>query len=223
MCTRHLGWGDHLSIEISTAIISGLVALVVALVGAILNLVQLRKEQDKWLADAKLAWVNELYKARIAHYPRAFEIMKRLSHGNEDPLTSEIAGQVALDINDWLYSAGGMCADATTRGAIIGLRTLCAEWSKDAGERPKDFMRFRNIAIRCLRRDLDLHENESYDFSDSSMMLNVLHTELRLKRKSYLRAAAKRNSARRQYPSFREAFQEKDPLQTDRASRGSDH
>jgi hypothetical protein len=171
-----------LSAEVSTAVISGLIALVIATIGAVVNLGQLRRERDRWLVDAKMSWTNELYKVRLARYPAAFEILRSLSHGNTTALTPQIAGAVALDLNEWFYSAGGMAADATTRGAILGLRQACAGWAREGGKRPRELMAFRNLAIQCLRRDIDLHGNEKYDFDQPATMLASLRQELQRER-----------------------------------------
>ena len=51
--------------QVSTALISGVVALVVAGGSAMLALAQIRGERRKWLADIKATWSLELYKTRM--------------------------------------------------------------------------------------------------------------------------------------------------------------
>ena len=48
--------------QVSTALISGVVALVVASGNAMLALAQIRGERRKWLADIKATWSLEFYK-----------------------------------------------------------------------------------------------------------------------------------------------------------------
>jgi len=138
---------------------------------------QIRRERRRWLVDVKVAWALELHRARLASYPAVFAALAPLSSHNADQRSPEIAAAVARDINDWFYSAGGMCADATTRGAILGLRGACNRWATE-GQRPADLSRWRNLAIACLRRDLDVGGLESYDFDADSTMLNKLTQEL---------------------------------------------
>ena len=114
----------------------------------------------------------DLYKTRLAVYPAAFQAIAGLSHGGPKSVTSEDAGAVAAKLNDWLYSAGGMCASATTRGAIIGLRRSCRQWNKDGGKRPEELYQFRNLTLASLRLDLDLKGLESYEFDDTSTWLS---------------------------------------------------
>jgi hypothetical protein len=96
--------------------ISAVVALLIAAVSSTLTLMQVRRERRKWLIDSKLSASMETYKLRIAAYPAAFQAIAGLSHGASEEVSSEGAGVVAIKLNEWLYSAGGMCASATTRG-----------------------------------------------------------------------------------------------------------
>jgi hypothetical protein len=121
----------------------------------------------------------ELLKARLGAYPAAFRAIAPLSHGARNPVTSETARAVAEEINEWLYSAGGMSASATTRKAILGLRHECRRWSKNGGNRPPDLYEIRNLVLRCLRLDLDLVGLESADFNDSPTWLANLQAEVR--------------------------------------------
>ncbi|MFJ4090946.1 hypothetical protein ACIPYS_05130 [Kitasatospora sp. NPDC089913] len=167
-----------MSEQIVTALLSGLVALVVAAVGAALTLAQQRRERARWLTDLKSGWALELHKARLEAYPEVFRILGGLSHAAGPPLTPEVAGQVAAALNGWFYGPGGMCATATARGAVLGLRHCCRGWARDGGPRPKDLYRWRNLAIAALRRDLDLAGLESYDFRQGSTNLADLRREL---------------------------------------------
>jgi hypothetical protein len=115
---------------------------------------------------------------RLAKYPTAFEAMAPLSTHNRALLTAEVAGEVARKLNAWLYSAGGMCADATARSAILGLRDSCDRWATNNGQRPSQLYEFRNLALAFLRRDLDLAGLESFDVRRSVARLGSLRDDL---------------------------------------------
>jgi hypothetical protein len=164
--------------QVATALISGFVALVVAVGGGVLTWAQIRRERDKWLTDAKVAWALELHKVRLSAYPAAFEAIAPLSTHRRSTLTAEVAADVAEKLNGWLYSTGGMCADATTRGAVLGLRDSCNKWATVGDTRPPQLYEFRNLTITFLRRDLDLTGLESYDFDRNVTLLNKLRDDL---------------------------------------------
>jgi hypothetical protein len=164
--------------QVSTALISGIVALLVAGGSAMLALAQIRGERRKWLADIKATWSLELYKTRMATYPEVHQALAPLSHVSIDPITPEVAGSVALKLNEWIYSAGGLCADATTRGAVLRLRECCREWAESGGVMPANLYEWRNLTTTFLRRDLDVLGLDSYDFGQDSTMLAKLEQEL---------------------------------------------
>lgn len=159
-------------------LISAMVALSIAATSSFLTWTQVRRERRKWLVDTKLSLSMEIYRTRLASYPSAFRVLGGLSHAASPPLISEHAGVVAAELNDWLYSTGGMCASATTRGAVLGLRQACSLWNEKGGEPPPELYEFRNLALAFLRRDLDLEGLESYEFSDSSTWLTRLQDDL---------------------------------------------
>lgn len=167
-----------MSPQVTTALISGFVALAVGVTSGTISWLQIRRERRRWIVDTKVAWNMELLKARIQSYPAAFEALSPLSHGAEQSFTAEAAGRVAADLNRWLYSAGGMCAGSMTRAAIIGLRQSCQEWKSNGGKRPKEIYQFRNFAIQFLRLDLDLTGNETWDFADPAGWLRQLGEDL---------------------------------------------
>lgn len=161
----------------ATPLVSGLVALLVAGVSALLTLAQLRREHRKWIIELKVTLSVELHKKRMETYPDVLRILGALSHANPDGVTTQTAGHVAYELNTWLYSAGGLCAEATTRGAIFGLRKSCRSWVK-TGTKPDDLYSWRNLSIAFLRRDLDLTGLEDYDFDQEATVLTRLQTEL---------------------------------------------
>jgi hypothetical protein len=162
--------------QVSTALISGVVALVVAGGSAILALAQIRGERRKWLADIKATWSLKLYKSRMATYPEVHQALAPLSHVSIDPITPEVADNVAVKLNEWIYSAGGLCADATTRGAVLRLRECCRQWAESGGSMPADLYEWRNLTT-FLRRDLDVLGLDSYDFGQDSTLLAKLEQE----------------------------------------------
>jgi hypothetical protein len=103
--------------------------------------------------------------------------MAALSTYNRAVVTAQAAGDVAAELNTWLYSIGGLCADATTRGAIIGLRDSCDRWSS-SGQRPPQLYEFRNLAVAFLRRDLDLAGLEPFDVRRTVGVLAKLRDDL---------------------------------------------
>lgn len=167
-----------MSTQVLTALISGLVALVVAGGSSFLTWLQIRRERNKWQVEIKTAYALELHKARLSSYPEVFRVLYRLSHGPGGQATAETAGEVAKELNSWFYSIGGMCADATTRGAILGLRISCERWAREGGYHPDELYGFRNLALSFLRRDLDVGGLESYDFDQPSTILEKMKAEL---------------------------------------------
>ncbi|MCX4759075.1 hypothetical protein [Kitasatospora purpeofusca] len=185
-----------MSEQIVTAMLSGLVALLVAAVGAALTLAQQRRERAGWLSDLKSGWALELHKARLESYPEVFRILGGLSHAAGSALTPEAAGQVAVALNGWFYGPGGMCATATARGAVLGLRHCCRRWARDGGRQPDDLYRWRNLTIAALRSDLDLAGRESYDFRPGSTILADLRRELESAERGARPGGAGRTSGR---------------------------
>jgi hypothetical protein len=162
--------------QLATAVISAFVALVVAGITAGLTLIQERRERKKWLTDVKVAWSLELHKARMATYAEVHKALFPLSRKNPEKLTPEIAGRVAHELNLWLHSAGGLFADATTRGALVRLRDCCFTWS-DGGEEPSELYTRRDLMTTFLRRDLDVLGLDSYDFNTDSTAISKLQEE----------------------------------------------
>jgi hypothetical protein len=163
---------------VPTSVTAALVAFVVAAgVGAVV-LAQVRRDGRQSQVDARAAWTLELHRTRLASYPAAFEAVAPLSTPHRAALTPEVAATVAGQLNTWLYSAGGMCADAATRRAVLGLRDSCDKWATNGGSRPPQLYEFRNLAIKFLRRDLDLDGPESFDFQRSVALVAKLRDDL---------------------------------------------
>ena len=169
-----------MTVELQTALISAVVALITALLGGTLTWSQIQRERKRWLIDFKTSHSLELYKVRLTSYPRVFEILEQLSHHRSEPVTQEKAKQIAQELNEWFYSAGGMCADSSTRGAIRGLRDCCFKWGRGpkGEEKPSELIQFRNATLLLLRRDLDIQGLESFDFAEGVTLLKRLQEEI---------------------------------------------
>lgn len=165
-----------MSIAIQTALISGLIALFTTAIGSYFTWYQIQRERKKWLIDLKTAYALELYKVRLANYPEVYKIIAKLSSRSPESLTPEKAKQIALEINDWFYSVGGLCADVNTRAAVIGLREACLSWIQ--GDEPPDLTDWRNATLLLLRRDLDLHGLESFNLMNRQSLLETLKSEI---------------------------------------------
>ena len=163
-------------LELQTALIAAVVALVTAALSSFITWSQIQREKTKWLTDLKTSYSVELYKTRLASYPRIFEVLGRLSKHAPVPVTPETAKHIAQEIHEWLYSPGGLCADASTRGALKELRSICASWQQ--GERPPALGEWRHSALFLVRRDLDLQGFESFDPKDRETLLKKVQAEM---------------------------------------------
>jgi hypothetical protein len=164
-------------VELQTAIIAAVIALLTTGLSGYLAWKQIQRERVKWLTDLKSTYAVELYKARLASYPQMQKIIGQLSSQATMPLTSEQAKNVAQAINEWLYSAGGLIAETNTRAAILGLRDACTAWEE--GPQPKEILEWRNTALFLLRRDLDVFGLESTAvLKDRQSLLEKLKKEI---------------------------------------------
>jgi hypothetical protein len=168
-----------MSTQLEAAIIAGVVGLLTAAFGTAVTFLQAQRERSKWLVDFKTSYTIELYKQRLLTYPKIFTTIGRLSHGSNPKPNSSIAGEVASELNEWLYGTGGMCAEAGTRGAVLGLRLRCRSWA-DSGDnrRPADLYQWRNVALTMLRLDIDVIGLEQYDFDNMPSALQRLKKEV---------------------------------------------
>lgn len=186
-------------IELETTILTVIVALVVGLLTAAvsyligsrqlrqndektrreleLELNRLREEQKHWITDLQAAYELEKYKARLVSYPEVFAVLGRLSHKATVPATSETAGAVAEAVNAWLYSAGGMCAEPSTRGALLKLRDACFAWQRRSAQ-PEDLYKWRNYALLLLRNDLGIKGLESFDYQRTASLIDRVKEEV---------------------------------------------
>lgn len=165
-------------LELQTAIIAAAIALLTALISSYVTWQQIRREQVRWLTDLKTSYAVELYKARLATYPKLQEIIGQVSWREQKPVTPEQAQAVAQAINEWIYSTGGLIVETPTRRAILGLRNACLLWTE--GPEPKELLEFRNLAMLLMRRDLDIVGLGSpEDLRDQRTLLDQLREDIR--------------------------------------------
>lgn len=113
--------------ELQTAVIAAAVGLVTAVLGTSATW---SLERRRWLTGLKANLQVDVQKTRLLSYPEAFKIFGKISTRATESLNSTSALRVAGELNDWIYSAGGMSADASTRGAALILRELLLKWHK---------------------------------------------------------------------------------------------
>jgi hypothetical protein len=164
--------------QVLTATISGMVALFVAAITTTVAWAQIRREQQRQLADLKLAWALEVHKLRLSTYPAALEAVAPMSKFHGIP-TAQTLNDAAARLNGWLYSAGGLCGDTTTRTAVTALRDICNSWAfTGETEPPFGFYEFRNLTIAFLRRDLEVDGRESHDKYGTAPLLTQLQRQM---------------------------------------------
>ena len=157
-----------MELQLQTALIAAVVALITASLGSYITW---RLERRKWLTGLKASLQVELLKARIQAYPPIFKAFERLS--SPSPALSPAEAEVlAHEFNAWVYSAGGMTAEPSTRSAVIVVRRLLFRWARD-GRRPDDFDTWRLRAILLLRRDVDVPDTTTYGPDASSLFDDV--------------------------------------------------
>jgi hypothetical protein len=142
-----------------------------------LELNRFREEQKQWITNLQAAYELEKYKARISSYPDVFAIIGKLSHKAKIPVTSEKAKEIAEELNNWFYSAGGMCAEPSTRGALLKLRDACLNWNKH-GAKSEDLYKWRNYSLLLLRNDLGIKGLESFDYRKMASLIERVKEEV---------------------------------------------
>ena len=162
--------------EITAAIIAAIIALLTSIATAGVALMQLRREMKKWKTDFRSVVEVEHLKMRLQHYPSAYAILGELSSQYPEKLTAERATRLLQEINKWFYSQGGLCADKSTRGAIIGLREALASWSEK--QNTSGILHWRDLCVFYLRRDIHLHGLEDYSMEDMSSSYEKLKKEM---------------------------------------------
>ncbi|HYX48691.1 MAG TPA: hypothetical protein VE843_03060, partial [Ktedonobacteraceae bacterium] len=136
-----------------------------------------REEQKQWINNLSAAYELEKYKVRIASYPDMFTIIGKLSHKAKVPATAEKAKDIAEELNNWLYATGGMCAEPSTRGALLKLRDACFNWNR-RGVKPDDLYKWRNYSLLLLRNDLGIKGLESFDYGKTASLIERVKEEV---------------------------------------------
>jgi len=158
-----------MNLQVQGAIIAGVVGVLTSLLASYLTW---RVERRKWLVGLKSNLQVELQKTRLQSYPSVFQVLEKVSSLERSNVTSDMALQLRKEFNEWLYSAGGMAAEASTRAAIIVLREAMATWAS-TGLAPDEFVLWRNRALVLLRRDIDLGSPEVFDAADDDLLQQV--------------------------------------------------
>ena len=144
-------------------IFTALISLVVAsLSGFISSYITISIESRKLRIDLKKAYAVELFKKRLEAYPPVWEALGQLSEQAVVPLNSLIAAEVGNQVNHWLYSVGGLCADRETRRALLDVRNACLDL-RNGGASVVQIRDLRDVAMVYLRRDVSLKGLESFD------------------------------------------------------------
>jgi hypothetical protein len=120
--------------------------------------------------------INELNAHHCSNYPDMFTIIGKLSHKAKIPATSEKAKEIAEELNDWFYSAGGMCAEPSTRGTPLKLRDACLHWNK-RGVKPDGLFKWRNYSLLLLRNDLGIKGLETFDYRTMASLIERVKEE----------------------------------------------
>jgi hypothetical protein len=147
----------------SPLIVTALISLFVAsLSGFISSYITISVERRKLKIDLKRAYSIELFKKRLEAYPPIWAMLGGLSAQAIEPLNPAKAAEIAHQLNDWLYSVGGLCADMEARRAVLDVRNACLDL--DGGKSSIEEIRnLRDVAMIYLRRDLNLKGLESFN------------------------------------------------------------
>ena len=154
--------------ELQTALIAAGVALLTALITAYFAWRQLQRERARWLYDIKTTLSVELHRRRMDEYARLSQILMALSTTNKKELTIARAHQIADELNEWMYAAGGLLAGAKTRNAGWALRDRLLRWK--AGHQPRDIMEVRTLLLWSMRNDLDIPSGRTQDTEEDSLL-----------------------------------------------------
>jgi hypothetical protein len=157
-----------MSPELQAAVIAAIVALITGGVTGYLTWAQIRRERDKWLYDIKTNISVELHRARMAEYGRLSKLLLGTSTASREKLTPATAHEMANEINDWMYGAGGLMASARTRNAGWALRDRLLRWKE--GKQPKDILEVRTLLWWSMRQDLDIPSGREDDLAEDKLI-----------------------------------------------------
>ncbi len=157
-----------MSSEWQAGLISVIVALITSGITGYLTWQQIQRERSRWLYDIKTALSVELYRKRMTEYAELSKLLLSLSTTQQKKLTIARAHEIAGEINQWMYGAGGMVASARTRNAGWALRDRLLRWK--AGSQPKDIMEVRTLLMWSMRNDLDIASGKTVDTSGDTLI-----------------------------------------------------
>lgn len=151
-----------MKIELKTALIAGIISLVCTLITIYFSAKNIRSNENLWYRDLAKSKELEIQKIRIEEYPKILSSLEVISSKSKMKPTKTTIDSLGRNINEWLYSRGGLCASFNTREALRNLRNACFELDiKDSI--PNEILDWRNVAFQYMRFDLDFNEDENWD------------------------------------------------------------
>jgi hypothetical protein len=159
--------------EISTAIIAGLVSLVIAAASYIANKRALRADREKHERDLQRRLTEKLLDLRMESYPYAFEITDKLlgEHLFHGKITAITLLSVHDELSEWNSSKAGFLLSNASIEAYYQLRDAL-KIAKTTRSLSKDQIRTiwrgKNQFRRCLRSDVRLLYSEEEPIANSN-------------------------------------------------------
>ena len=153
------------SVEVTSAIIAGAVAIVVSVMGHYISIYKI----DRELAVSHSV-ENEIFDARLVAYPKLLEILLPLSSKTPNDILPEDCHKIVQSINLWLYGRGGLVAHEYTRSAAFNLRNECANW--ESGPKPEEIDKWKAAIIYFVRNDLQLVARKDVNVESLSRLID---------------------------------------------------
>ena len=157
-----------MSPELQSALIAAGVALVTGAITGYLTWQQIRREREKWLYDIKTTISVELHRRRMEEYGKLSKLLIGTSRASREKLTPARAHEMADEINDWMYGAGGLMASSRTRNAGWALRDRLLRWKE--GKQPKDILEVRTLLWWSMRQDLDIPSGREDELQEDKLI-----------------------------------------------------
>jgi hypothetical protein len=114
-------------------------------------------ERSKWREQLALQLVQKHIDARLSEYSKLWNLAQRVAKHTVEysSLNETITRSIALEVEVWRYSKGGLLAEETTREAALEFQT--ALWEYDKSENAyKRIRKARNLIRLALRADMGL-------------------------------------------------------------------
>lgn len=173
-----------MDITLQAAVISGIVVLLSAIIGATVTYLQQRRDRFRWAEQLKQTYATEILRVRLEEYPKLGAMLMNLGRYYGRQLSAEQISKLARDINVWAYGRGGLCAEPDTRSAVFILRETLDRYAIKS-EPFEKVREWRQLVINLLRRDLDLgpaYELPERDYQTLFAKLNSSLEDLRRKK-----------------------------------------